>query len=381
MEWKGYRSCCRVRALDEAARRCPDCGQALLRCRSFASCHALLGPLEACPIHVAPRLKLERGALLAAGLGDRITLPLLLGNAAAAGGELRLRRILRLLPGQEPEELHPLWETVQPGQERAFSVESGVLEAGGTSRVGLVLVLAACLGGIEEDYAFAAEILLRVRRDDSKQIVQNIRVEGGTFAAGASAVVQTGPSMHEGWQQAEPAAGEVTQLALERAEAFELRHGIRGYRAEGYRIPRTVELECRGFPADDAGPAGSPFAGADRFTAGRNGRQAHPGNPTPNDLALRIYRGTGGAVDPNRTGRLSGRHFELLLQNDRLVLRALGRNGTWWNDQPLAVGAEVTIAPNDRIGVLEPATGTPQLGVQMSARGAIVERIVLERRG
>ncbi|MBM4063237.1 MAG: FHA domain-containing protein [Planctomycetes bacterium] len=382
MEWKGYQPCCRVRALDGAARICPDCGQVLLRCRSFAGCRALLGPLEACPIHVAPRLQLQRGAVLAANLGDRITLPLVLANASGAGGELRLRRLLRMLPGQEPEELTPLWETVRPGEERSFTVETGVLEAGGTSRVSLVLVLATSLGGVDEDYAFATEILLRVRRDETKQIVQNIRVEGGSFAAGASAVVQTGPSVHESWKPADGGPGDApAPLALERAEAFELRHGIRGYRDEGCRVPSTVELECRGFRADDAPPAGRPFAGGARFAAGRNGRKARADNPTPNDLALRIYRGTGSAVDAERTGRISGRHFELFLQNDRLVLRALGRHGTWHGDAALPAGTEVVLQPGDRIAVLEPATAVPQIAVAMHARGPTVERIVLERRG
>lgn len=380
MEWPGHQPCCRVRALDVEARICADCGRPLLRCRAFASCRALVGPLEACPIHVSPRLRLDRGAVLAANLGDRITLPLMLGNASAAGGELRLRRIVRLLPGQEPEELTPLWETVRPGEERAFTVESGVLDAGGTSRVSLALVLSVNLGGIDEEYAFATDVMLRVRRDDGRQIIQNIHVAGGSFAAGAAAVVQTGPSQHEGWQPAEAQLGDAEgRLTLERAEAFELRSGLRGYGDEGFRIPRTVELECRGFAADDAPPVGRPFVHAAHFTAGRNGRQLHAANPAPNDLTLRVYRGA--AVDPDRTGRISGRHFELALQNDRLVLRSHGRHGTWRNGEAVPAGAEIVLRPNDRIAVLPPATGVPHVAVAMSARGTIVERIVLEQRG
>jgi hypothetical protein len=382
MEWKGYGACCHSRSLDGEARLCPDCGHPLLRCRAFAECHCLVGPLEACAVHVAPRLALKKGAVLSLRVGDRLTLPLVFRNASGTGTELHLRKIHTLVPGREPEEMDPLWDTVHPGEEKSFSVDTGVLEAGGTSRVSPILALSASLGGIDEDYAFAAEILLRVRREEAHQIVQNIHVEGGHFAAGASAVVQTGPSVHQGFRSPEDSGRfeGVPGLALERAEAFELRQGLRGYPQDSLRIPRTAEVLCLGFPGEDAPAAGRPFMHQDRLACGRNSRRKHPDNPSPGDLAIRVYAGGSGVVDPGRTGRISGRHFELLLQNDRLVLRSLGRNGTWLNGEPLPPGRDAVLRPLDRIRALDPASGGPELAVSMVSQGTLVERIVLERR-
>jgi len=382
MEWKAYGACCRMRALDGEAKVCPDCGHPLLRCRSFADCRALLGPLEACPIHVAPGLELKSGAVLSPSLGDRVALPLVFRNGTGAGGDLRVRKIFRLVPGRDPEEPSLPWETVLPGEERSFSIETGTLDAVGTCMVNLVLELTASLGGIDEDFAFEAGIPLRIRREETKQIIQNIRVEGGSFAAGASAVVQTGPSIHEGFRA--PEGGESSagsRLSLERAEAFELRRGIRGYREEGFRVPRTVEVACLGFPGDDAPPPSRPFIHAERFACGRNSRRPHPENPKPNDLSIRVYAGEGGPADPERSMRIAGRHLELFLQDDRLCLRCLGRNGTWLNGRALPAGTETPLRPLDRIAVLDPRSAGTELTVSMVSRGALAERIVLERRG
>ena len=377
MPWKGYQTCCRMRALDAAARVCADCGQLLLRCRSFPECRALVAPLEACPVHVAPRLSLQRDAVLTATCGDRVALPLLLANAAV--GALRLRQVYRCPPGGAFEAIAPLWETLPAGAEKALTIDSGALEAGGTARVGLVLAFAVDLGGIEEDYAFAAEILLQVRRSETQQVIQNIHVEGGSFAAGAAAVVQTGPSLHEAFRAPAAAPGSGGPLPLERAEAFELRAGLRGYRETGWRVGRGVELECRGFPDGDAPDVDRPFAHGVCFTIGRNGCTAHADNPVPNDLSLRVHRPGGGGLDQHRTGSISGRHLQLFLQHDRLVVRALGRNGTRVNDAELPIGATAVLQSGDRIGVLEPGAGGPELTVSMTARDAVVERVVLTR--
>ncbi|MBN1417738.1 MAG: FHA domain-containing protein [Planctomycetes bacterium] len=381
MDWKGYQACCPRHARDPQAKVCPECGQVLLRCRGFAECGTLLSPIDACPVHVAPSLYLREGALLAARVGDCVSLPLVLRNTSRAGPALRVRRMFKVERGQEPEELALLWDTVRAGEERTFSVDTGTLAAGGSSRVGLLVVFACEFGGIEEEYAFATEILLRVNREESKQIIQNIHVEGGHFETGASAVTQTGPSMHEGWKKDEggSVASEL-QLPIQRAEAFELREGIRGYTESGARVYRTVEVAFEGFPESDAPPPGSPFVAQDRLTCGRNSRRGHEENPNPNDLVLRVYDRKG-ELDRDLSSRVSGRHFDLFLRNDRLCLKSLGRAGTRVNDEALATGEEAILASGDRIRILAPSPREIEMTLSMFSREGVVERIALARRG
>jgi len=381
MDWKGYQACCSRHARDPQAKVCPDCGQVLLRCRGFADCGTLLAPIDACPAHVAPGLYLREGALLAAEVGDCVSLPLVLRNASRSGQALRVRRMFKVERGQEPEELALLWDTVRAGEERTFSVDTGTLDAGGSSRVGLIVVFACEIAGIEEEYAFATEILLRVKREESKQIIQNIHVEGGHFETGASAVTQTGPSMHEGWKTEERAdAASEMPLPLQRADAFELRESIRGYAKSGARVYRTVEVSFEGFPESDAPPPGRPFIAQDRLAFGRNSRRSHEENPNPNDVVLRVYDRKG-EVDREPSSRISGRHFDLFLRNDRLCLKSLGRAGTRINDENLAPGDEAILGSGDRIQVLAPSPREIEIRISMFSREGEVERIAVARRG
>jgi hypothetical protein len=379
VEWKGYRACCRTHALDHSARVCPECGQPLLRCRSFDRCGALLAPADACPVHVAPRLSLKKGAVLKASVGERVALPLVFSNGSAAGAALRLRKFYKIEPDREPEDLLLYWDTVQPGEERGFSVETGILSVGGSIRVSLVGVFSTAFGEVEEDFAFAADVLLHVEQGRSQQIVQNIHVEGGTFAAGASAVVQTGPSIHEGLAAGRDLEPE-SLLPLQRAEAFELRQGIRGYRDEGVRLHRSVEVSFEGFREGDAPPAGLHFLAQDRLACGRNSRKKHEKNPSPNDVTLRVYSGGDGPADPERSARISGRHLDLVLRNDRLYLLSLGRGGTWLNGRTIDPGAEAVLHPGDRIRPLvSPGPGI-EVVVSWRSRDGAVDRITLTGR-
>jgi hypothetical protein len=351
----------------------------ILRCRSFDRCGALLAPGDACPVHVAPRLSLKRSAMPKASVGDRIALPLVLANGSAAESPLRVQKFYKIEPDVEPEDLALYWDTVRPGEERSFSVETGVLQAGGSSRVSLVGILSACFGDIEEDYAFATDVLFRVEHGETRQIVQHIHVEGGQFAAGASAVVQTGPSIHEGLAGSAADVEAESALPLQRAEAFELRQGVRGYREEGTRLYRSVEVRFEGFREGDAPPPGPHFLTQDRLVCGRSSRRKHEKNPSPNDVVLRIHAGTDGPVDQERSARISGRHLELFLRNDRLCLRSAGRGGTWLNGRRIEPGAEAVLRSGDRIQPLEPPARGLEVVASWTSRQGTVDRITFRR--
>ena len=381
--WTAYGHCCHLRSLDPMARVCPDCGHLLLRCRSSHECQQLLEPGNACPLHLAPQLHLEKGAVLKPRVGDRITLPLVFANGSKFGAGLRVRQVLQIEPGREPQELAPYWDRVAPGEERPLSVDTAEMATGGSSRVALVFVVTARLGELEEDFAFAAEILLKVRRRGDKQVSQHIHVSGGQFEPGAAAVVQTGPSVHESFaSETETGLLELRKaLPMHRAEAFELRHGVRGYSASGVRVPRNVEVRCEGFPSSDGMPTGRPFLEKERLACGRNSRLRHDRNPHPNDVTLLAYDPRSGGLDRARSARISGVHLHLYLRNDRLVLCSRGANGTLVDGAPVERDEEIVLESGARV---QPAPlqggGNVEMLVSLSSRDGTANHLTLTRR-
>lgn len=381
MNWHPYNDCCRRRATDQDALICPDCGHPLLRCHGFDECGQLVEPNGHCPIHVAPRLQLQRDALPSPRVGDRLSLPLTLENAARVGRAVKVLHVYRLRGGGRSDEVELQWDKLPPGHQRGFSVDTDALVSGGYQRTRLNLVLSVPFPGVQEDYAFSAEIGLRIAQQQSNQVVQNIHVEGGRFEAGASAVLQTGPSVASGFSAGDPATAPAgrTEVALERAERFELNSGLRGYRDSGITIPRTVEVLCEGFPAADLAPQRQPFLNRPSVSCGRSStRYQADQNPQPNFLCLRAYHPHSGELQVELSRRISRRHFELTLSNGRLSLHNRGRTGTF-NGAPFAGGDSRELHDGDRFNPLELGMRFLDVQVRFDTTDGNVDRIRLQR--
>lgn len=379
---KAYEACCRSRALDPDAVVCPDCGRLLLRCPGFSECHGLVLPWEACGLHVAPRLELDRGALLQARIGEAVALPLIFRNESHTGTTLRVDRILKRETGTELEDVRLLWDRLGPGEERKLHLETGILDAGGSRRVDVIAVVSARLGETVETWAWAAEILLRVKPGEKREIHQHIHVEGSRFEAGAAAVVQTGPSTGERstfGQESGVLSSRVPIAEFHRAELFELEQGLRGYAAAKLRVPRSVELRTTGFPLADAFPPSRLFASRPALRCGRNSRKAAAQNPTPNDLTLRVYERADGSLDRERSLRISGHLFDLYVRCDRLCIRAAGRDPLDVSGEEVPPGGERAIVSGDRIRLLRGSTGAFDVVFGFEAEEGEVQRISLAR--
>lgn len=384
MRFQGYGACCRRHAADRSARVCPECGHLLLRCTGFDECQALVDLAEHCPEHVAPRLFLERGAAQTARVGQRITLPLVLHNASRLPGALKIERVLKGEGGHGLQEIPLYWDQLRPGEERSLAIDSGKLEAGGTTRIDLVVVLSASPGGIESSHAFAAELIIAVDEPEaSPQITQHIHIEGGHYEAGASAVVQTGPSISEASAfdlRGDAPDQRIAVASFQRAEAFELREGVRGYAESRVHVPRTVELRCAGFDREEVPAMPRPFLERWSLALGRNSQTAGERNAAPNDIVLRA-RDAAGAVDRERTLRISGQHARLGLHNGRLMVTATGTGPTFVNGETLERGATRVVARGDRVGVLGPRADDLGFTIDTVAQGAVVESITLTKTG
>lgn len=385
MAFPSYAPCCAASARDLAANVCDQCGHVLLRCPGYAQCGVLVDASGFCAAHVAPRLFLERGALLGARVGQRVTVPMVLANASRLGSGFRVERLLKGEPGQDLVEVPLDWDTLRAGDERPFNVDTGVFEAGGSTRLRVVLVLGTSRDGTTESYAFSAEVLLNIdEREQKAQITQHINVQGGHFEAGASAVVQTGPSVNEAMQyslgDAGLDAGRTPVESLQRAEAFELREGVRGYAELRAALVPYAKLECDGFESGETPSTPRPFLGGRALSLGRNSRERSDKNPQPNDLVFRA-RGRDGAVDRERSLAISGRAATLGLENGRLRLTVTGSRTLYVNGDALEPGATVVLADKDRVGLLGPRSSDLGFKVEFSAEGDELTTLWLTRSG
>lgn len=385
MPLPSYAPCCAASARDLTANVCEQCGHVLLRCPGFADCGVLVDATGYCATHVAPRLFIERGALLGARVGQRVTVPLVLANGSRLGGGFRVERLLKGDPGRELEEVALDWDTLRAGDERPFNVDTAVFEAGGSTRLRVVIVLATNRAGATDSYAFSAEVLLKIdEREQKAQITQNINVQGGHFEAGASAVVQTGPSVTESMKYSlgEPnlELGRTPVATLQRAEAYELREGVRGYAELRAALAPHTKVQCDGFADGEAPASARPFLATRALSLGRNSRERSDKNPEPNDLVFRA-RGKDGAVDRDRSLAVSGRAATLGLENGRLLLTVAGSRTLYVNGDALEHGASVVLADKDRVGLLGPRASDLGFTVEFSAEGDELSTLWLTRSG
>lgn len=383
MDWRGYAACCHSHARDPSAKSCPECGQFLMRCAEYGECGALVDRSEFCASHIAPRLYLEPLAVSSLKVGQCATLRLVLANESKLPGVLRVDSIRAAEPGTELTEIPLLWNELRSSEERTFALETGVLEAGGARRLELVVVTRRTFGGLEERHAFAAELVLAVEeRAQASQVTQHIHVTGGHFEPGASAVVQTGPAVHEnkGFELRSPEVRGRTPLReFQRAEAYELREAIRGGNVAGAACDRDVEVRYVGFDSDEVPATSRPFRDSRVLRCGRNSRVSSERNPEPNDIVLRAYDPATKLVDRDRSLRVSGRQCEIALESGRLSLRATGSNPTHVNGELLARGSEVILRSGDRIGALGASDDSLGFVVEMYARRGRIETVTLRK--
>lgn len=377
MDWKPYGPCCHRCSADAEAGFCPECGHALLRCMAFSECRGLVQPTGACSVCVAPRLMIDAGAVVQSKAGERVSVPLILGNTSPTSRPIWVKRIVKW-DGHVEEPLALTWEQIESGAERHFTLDTPPLAEGGTYTLRLIIVVASRYKGLEEEYAFSARTTLTVSSHDAQHVVQNINFAGAQFQTGG--LVNTQLNTRPSGGPAVVASTDRTLLVLERAEKYELDQGIRGYRKENLRVPRHVQFAFRGFRASDAPPSGATLLAGGRLVCGRNSRNPNPAaNAMPSDLCLRAYDARGTAVDEPATLAISRHHFDFVVLNDRLCVQARTTRGMDLNGAPMSPGAVAVLVPGDR---LVPIPGRPdKLTLQVGFASSIgtVDRIDITR--
>jgi hypothetical protein len=377
MEWQPYRPCCHRFAGDAEVAFCPECGHPFLRCMAFAECGSLVGPTQACPVCVAPALMIDAGAVVQSKTGERVSVPLILRNNSTGNRPIWVKQIVKL-DGNVEAPVALTWEQIDPQTERHFTIETAPMAEGGTHALRMLFVIASRYRGLEEAYAFAGGTSITVSGPDTQQVIQNINLAGAQFQTGG--MVHTALNTKDRGSSAPTALADRAVLPLERAERYELEHGIRGYPDKGLRVPRNVEFAFSGFRAAEVPSDGSTMIAGGRFTVGRNSRSPDPGaNAAPNDICLRAYDSRTGQVDEPATLAISRHHFDFVVVNDRLGVHARTTHGMELSGVPLASGAISPLKPGER---LVPIPGRPdKLTLQVAFTSSIgsVDRITISR--
>lgn len=381
MDWKPYGPCCARHAARPAAAFCPECRHPLLRCMAFADCRQLVTPTGPCPSCMSPALFVDAGAQVRARLGERLSVPFVLRNTSQVGQPLWVKRLARLdAVGDEPVAL--TWEQVEPGTERRFAVNTPPIETAGAHELALVLVAATRHRGVEEAYAFRAAFSVGVSTEQAPQHVnQSVVVHAATaedrgIATGGA--VNATVNVHLDRDGAAAALSDRRPLPLERAERYELEHGVRGYRREELRVPRHVAFAFAGF-ADQERPHDGVGLGAEgRLSFGRNSRAGRADAAEANDVCLRVYR-PDGALDEPATMAVSRHHFDFAVANDRLCLVATTSRGMQVNGHGVAAGALVELTHGDRIQPIAGHTDRLTLGIEFRAAMGMVERVTVRK--
>ncbi len=377
MDWQPYRPCCHRFATDAEVAFCPECGHPFLRCMAFAECKSLVTPTQACPVCVAPVLMIDAGAVVQSKRGDRVSVPMILRNNSTAGRPISVKQIVQL-GGAADEPVALTWERIDGQAERHFTIETPPLEVGGTHALRILFVIATAWKGVEESYAFSGGTSITVSGTETQQVVQNINLAGAQFQTGG--MVHTALNTRDRERSAPAALADRTALPLERAERYELEHGIRGYQDKGLRVPRHVEFAFTGFAPDDVPRDGSTMLPGGKLAAGRNSRNPDPGSDAvASDICLRAFDPRTGSVDEPATMAISRHHFDFVVVNDRLCVQVRTSHGMELSGMLVASGAVAEVRPGER---LVPIPGRPdKLALQVSFASSIgsVDRITVAR--
>lgn len=381
MQWRPYQDCC-VRtagAVDPDVQFCADCGHVLMRCAAFSECGGLVAPMQPCSSCVAPVLMIDSGAVVAAKAGERLSVPLILLNASPSGRTLWLTRVARRV-GQSEDPIALPWEQLDAQTERRLTLDTPPMVDGGTYTLNLMLVLATRYKSLEEAYAFSASVSVKVATSEAGPQHVNVTVSGAAEGTGAGHNVIANIKTDRAAEMATAVLEQRRVVPLDRAERYELEQGIRGYRREGLRVPRHVDVAVSGFPQADAPPRGALLAPRGRLLFGRNSRTLTPsGTASPNDVCLRAYDARARQVDEPATMAISRHHFELVVVNDRLCVQARAAGGMQVNGTDLSLGQLHVVAPGDRIVPIPGRGDALTLRIGFRTAIGVVERIEVSR--
>ncbi|MEO5938005.1 MAG: FHA domain-containing protein [Sphingomonas sp.] len=345
-----------MRADPEAA-FCDDCGQPLARCMAFAECGGLVGDDGLCHVCVAPHLQIIPGATMNAPVGGSVALPFDLYNSSGIDRPLFVTGLWSREKGDWREERLG-WETLDPGTRAPASVTAQEFDRAGLHEVEIMWTVATRWRSRQENFAFSSRVLLNIAGESSGapavvQISSENEMNGN--------VIQITDNTSRGSKDDGKVVSAI-DMNIHRLDVEERRMGLRGL-SEDLRVPRSVAFRFAGFAGGETPTLELPISTPDGILAfGRSKTRAAGGE---GDVHLAVTDRTG-AVDADQSLTLSRRHFELYVENDRLMLRASGSNGLRVNGSAIGPDKTAVLKDGDVIEPLVKAPGALKLTVRFA---------------
>ncbi|WP_375398596.1 FHA domain-containing protein [uncultured Sphingomonas sp.] len=356
---------------DANASFCEECGQPLARCMAFSECGGLVGDDGLCHVCVAPHLQIIPGATMNAPIGGSVALPFDLYNASTIDRPLFVTGLWSREKGDWREERLG-WEQLDPNTRAPASVTAKEFDRAGLHEVEIMWSVATRWRARQENFAFSSRVLLTIAGESEHAAGPVVQISSENEMNGN--VIQITDNTSRGSKDDGKVIAAI-DMNIHRLDLEERRFGLRGL-GEDLRVPRSVAFRFVGFGKDAAPAPDLPVTTPDGILA--FGRSHARGEGGEGDVHL-VVTDRKGAVDEGQSLTLSRRHFELYVENDRLMLRVSGSNGLRVNGT--AYGADKILALKDG-DVVEPLVKTPgalKLMVRFSREFDRVSAVTLTR--
>lgn len=367
-------ACCYASAVDLTATSCGNCGKPLLRCMAYEECGGLVDDVGLCTICVAPHVQLTPGAMMNAQVGGEIALPFDLANLSAVGRPLFVTSLWSREGRGDWRKERLDWERLDAGTRAAASVTATSIDHAGTHKIDIMITVSTRWRWRQESWAFATWVMLKVDDvDDDKAGGPVVQISGENIGHGN--LINISGQVGAGERGEDRRTTEAIDLPMQRLDIAERDLGLRGLDTD-LRVPRGTPVRFVGFATGDVPPGPArPIVTPDGLLAfGR----ARTGGEGAGDVRL-VACGPDGTVDEDLSRMISRRHFELYVENDRLVLRVTGSNGLRINGDAYGPDKCIALKDGDRIAPIVDQPDALRLDVRFSCELDRVSAITLTR--
>jgi hypothetical protein len=338
---------------------------------AFSECGGLVGDDGLCHVCVAPHLQIIPGATMNAPVGGSVALPFDLYNASNVDRPLFVTGLWSREKGDWREERLG-WETLDPGTRAPASVTAQEFDRAGLHEVEIMWSVATRWRARQENYAFSSRVLLNIAGESEAHGGPVVQISSENEMNGN--VIQITDNTTRGSKDDGKVVSAI-DMNIHRLDVEERRFGLRGISAD-LRVPRSVAFRFVGFGPRETPAPDLPICTPDGILAfGRSHARSEGGD---GDVHLTVVDRTG-AIDKDQSLTLSRRHFELYVENDRLMLRSSGSNGVRVNGVALGMDKTVTLKDGDVIEPLVKAPGALKLAVRFTNEFDRVSLVTLTR--